>query len=40
MKGLKLERASHSATPCDVARRGESKGEKRCGRGQITDGMT
>ena len=30
MKGLELERANHSATPCDVARRDESKGENRC----------
>ena len=34
MKGLELERANHSATPCDVERRDESKGENRCGRGQ------
>ena len=34
MKGLELERANHSATPCDVARRDESKGENRCRRGQ------
>ena len=26
MKGLELERANHSATPCDVERRDESKG--------------
>ena len=34
MKGLELERANHSATPCDVARRDELKGENRCRRGQ------
>ena len=41
MKGLELDRATHSATPCDVARkdeggarRDESKGENRCGQGQ------
>ena len=34
MKGLELERANHSATPCDVKSRDESKGENRCGRGQ------
>ena len=34
MNGLELERANHSATPCDVARRDESKGENRCRRGQ------
>ena len=34
MKGLELERANHSATPCDVERRDESKWEMRCGRGQ------
>ena len=34
MKGLELERANHSATPCVVERRDESKGENRCGRGQ------
>ena len=34
MKGLELERANHSATPCAVERRDESKGENRCGRGQ------
>ena len=33
-KGLELERANHSATPCDVERRDESKVENRCGRGQ------
>ena len=32
MKGL--ERANHSATPCAVERRDESKGDNRCGRGQ------
>ena len=36
IKGLELERANHSATPCDVERRDESKGENRCGRGQTT----
>ena len=34
MKFLELERANHSATPCAVERRDESKGENRCGRGQ------
>ena len=34
MKGLELERANHSATPCAVERKDESKGENRCGRGQ------
>ena len=41
LKGLELERANHSATPCAVegkneggARRDESKGENRCGEGQ------
>ena len=34
MKGIELERANNSATPCDVERRDESKGENRCGRGQ------
>ena len=34
MKGLELERANHSATPCAVERRDESKEETRCGRGQ------
>ena len=34
LKGLELERANHSVTPCDVERRDESKGENRCGRGQ------
>ena len=34
MSGLELERSSHSATPCAVERRDESKGENRCGRGQ------
>ena len=34
VKGLELERANHSATPCDVARRDESKEENRCRRGQ------
>ena len=34
MKGVELERAKHSATPCAVERRDESKGENRCGRGQ------
>ena len=34
MKGLEMERANHSATPCAVEGRDESKGEKRCGRGQ------
>ena len=34
MKGLELERANHSATPCDLERRDESEGENRCGRGQ------
>ena len=34
MKGLGLERANHSATPCAVERRDESKVENRCGRGQ------
>ena len=34
MKGFELERANHSATPCAVERRDESKGENRCGRGQ------
>ena len=34
MKGLKLVRANHSATPCAVERRDESKEEDRCGRGQ------
>ena len=32
MKGLGLEQANHSATPCAVERRDESK--NRCGRGQ------
>ena len=34
MKRLELERANNSATPCDVRRRDESKGENRCRRGQ------
>ena len=34
MKGLDLERANHSATPCAVERRDKGKGENRCGRGQ------
>ena len=34
IEGLELERANHSATPCAVERRDESKGENRCGRGQ------
>ena len=34
MKGLELERANHSSTPCAVERRDESKGENRWGRGQ------
>ena len=32
LKGLELERANHSATPCGVERRDESKGENRCRR--------
>ena len=34
LRGLELERANHSATPCDVARRDESKEEDQCRRGQ------
>ena len=34
MKRLELEQANHSATPCAVARRDESKGENRCRRRQ------
>ena len=30
MKGLELERANHSATPCVVERMDEGKGESRC----------
>ena len=37
VKGLELERANHSATACDVARRDESKEENRCK--PSTDGM-
>ena len=29
-----MERANHSATPCAVEKRDESKGKNRCGRGQ------
>ena len=32
LKGLELERANHSATPCAVERRDERKGENRRGR--------
>ena len=34
VKGLGLERANHSATPCAVERREEGKGENQCGRRQ------
>ena len=34
IKGLGLERANHSATPCAVERRDEGKGGNRCGRRQ------
>ena len=34
LKNLELVRANHSATPCAVERKDESKEENRCGRGQ------